>query len=502
LNWFAFAFTIAVFYSMTLKQSIGLAVVVFWCLMNLLLIKRQLWAPPPPLFVSGTGVITEATQEWWGVYYRGDKIGFTSQTIEPNSDGYLLRDDSLLRLNLLGTTQRALTRLAMHVDKEWVLKDFSFELQSNDMRFKSRGKIVPGKLHLEIESADHTSTQQIALTQPPYLAAALKPLVATQQLEPGKEHFFTIFDPSTLSQQITSIVIEGREQILVGDKTEPAIKLRQKFKGLSVVSWIDGRGRTLKEESPGGFALRREAPQQAKSFAESRAVPLDMIADASIAVGKVIAQPQSRSALRLRLSGVNMANFALDHGRQKFSGNELWVEREKVGPSDTYKIPLQDRRFSSFLRPTAFLQSDHPRIRAHARQILGDETDAYRAILRLKTSVYNEIQKQPTISIPNALEVLYSKKGDCNEHTVLFNALARAAGIPARTVVGMVYLRGAFYYHAWSEVWLGRWISLDSVLDQFPADVTHIKFVEGEIDRQIDILQLIGNLKIEVLEQQ
>jgi hypothetical protein len=490
-----------VFYSMTLKQSIGLAVVVFWCLMNLLLIKRQLWAPQPPLFVSGTEAITEPIQQWWGVYYRGEKIGFTSQTIEPSQDGYLLRDDSLLRLNLLGTTQRALTRLTMQVDKEWVLKQFNFELHSNDMRFKSRGNIVPGKLHLQVESADHTSTQQVALTQPPYLAAALKPLVATQQLEPGKEHFFTIFDPSTLAHQITSIVIEGREQILVGDKTEPAIRLRQKFKGLSVVSWIDGQGRTLKEESPGGFALRREASQEAKNFAESRAVPLDMIAGASIPIGEVIAQPQSRSTLRLRLSGVNMANFALNHGRQKFSENELQVEREKVGPSDTYKIPLQDRRFSSFLGPTVFLQSDHPRIRNHARQILGDETDAYRAVLRLKASVYNEIEKRPTISIPNALEVLYTKKGDCNEHTVLFNALARAAGIPARTVVGMVYLRGAFYYHAWSEVWLGRWISLDSVLDQFPADVTHIKFVEGEIDRQIDILQLIGNLKIEVLKQ-
>ncbi|MBI2533355.1 MAG: transglutaminase domain-containing protein, partial [Deltaproteobacteria bacterium] len=81
-----------------------------------------------------------------------------------------------------------------------------------------------------------------------------------------------------------------------------------------------------------------------------------------------------------------------------------------------------------------------------------------------------------------------------------FNALARAAGIPARTAVGVVYLRDAFYYHAWSEVWLGEWISLDSVLNQFPADVTHVKFLEGDIDRQIDILQLIGNLKIEVLD--
>jgi Transglutaminase-like superfamily len=502
LNWFSFGFTIAVFYSMILKQSIALAVVLFWCVMNLLLIKRQLWAPSSPVFVSGAGAIREASQEWWGIYYGGEKIGFTSQTIEPNHDGYLLRDDSLLRLNLLGMTQRASTRLTMRVDKEWVLKDFDFELRSNDIHFKSRGKIVPGKLHLEIESAEHTSHQQIALTQPPYLAAALKPLIATQQLEEGKEHFFTIFDPATLAQQTTSIVIEAREQIMIGDKTAPAIRLRQRFKGLSVVSWVDGQGRTLKEESPGGFVLRREAPQQAKSFAEVRAVPLDLISRAAIAVGQTIAEPQNSRTLRLKLTGVNMANFVLAQGRQKFSENELRVEREIVSPSDTYKIPLQDRRFGSFLQPTAFLQSDHPRIRDYARQILGNETDAYRAVLRLKAAVYNEIEKQPTISIPNALEVLHTRKGDCNEHTVLFNALARAVGIPAKTAVGMVYLRGAFYYHAWSEVWLGKWITVDSVLDQFPADVTHIKFVEGEIDRQVDILQLVGSLKIEVLQQE
>jgi transglutaminase-like putative cysteine protease len=146
------------------------------------------------------------------------------------------------------------------------------------------------------------------------------------------------------------------------------------------------------------------------------------------------------------------------------------------------------------------MQSDHPRIRALAQSIIAGETNGYKATLLIKDWVYNKIAKEPTVSIPNALEVLQSKKGDCNEHTVLFNALARAAGIPAKTVVGVVYLRGAFYYHAWSEVWLGDWISLDSVLDQFPADVTHVKFLEGEIDRQIDILQLIGKLKIHVLE--
>src|SRR5207253_10393470 len=93
-----------------------------------------------------------------------------------------------------------------------------------------------------------------------------------------------------------------------------------------------------------------------------------------------------------------------------------------------------------------------------------------------------------------------TKRDECKDHTVPFDAIARAAGIPATTAVGIVYLDAAFYYPAWSEVCLGEWISLDSVLNQFPADVTHIKFLEGEIDQQIDILQLIGNLKIQVIE--
>jgi transglutaminase-like putative cysteine protease len=183
------------------------------------------------------------------------------------------------------------------------------------------------------------------------------------------------------------------------------------------------------------------------------------------------------------------------------SENRLEIRRENLSRLAAHRLPIADKQLSSYMQPTPFLQSDHPSIRELAKKILQGETDARRAAIKLKDWVYKEIAKEPTVSIPNALQVLQTKKGDCNEHTVLFNALARAAGIPAKTVVGVVYLRGAFYYHAWSEVWLGDWISLDSVLNQFPADVTHVKFLEGEIDRQIDILQLIGNLKIEVVEK-
>ena len=486
------------FYGMIVRRSIGVAIVVFWAVMNFLLIKRQSLLPAPVLTLRGSEKITEASDEWWGIYYHGEKIGYASQSIEPKARGYKLSDNSRLNLNLLGAVQPAETRLEMEANDEWILERFDFALNSKEIGFKARGVVNSNKLILEIDSAGHRSSREITLSQVPYLLASLKPYVVTQQLETGKKFYFSTFDPSTLSQQITTIVIEGREQIRVGNRLEPAIKMRQSFAGISVISWVDGRGRTLKEESPAGMSMIRQSQQDAKQL-PSRSVPLDMIAQAAITVATPIADAKALSALQLKLGGVNLANFALAGGRQKLTGDQLVITREDLTKLGSAAIPVKETRLQTFLQPTAFMQSDHPRITTLATRIIGAETNAMKAAVKLKDWVYRELAKEPTVSIPNALEVLQAKKGDCNEHTVLFNALARAAGIPAKTVVGVVYLRGAFYYHAWSEVWLGNWVSLDSVLDQFPADVTHVKFLEGEIDRQIDILQLIGNLKIEIM---
>ena len=248
---------------MLVKRSIGVAVVLFWCLMNILLLKRQLWAPPPPITLRSVETITEQIRESWGVFYRGEKIGHASQTITPKAKGYQIQDRSLLRLQLLGTAQNATTHLDIDVDQEWTLEKFNFVLEANDVRFHARGRVIPGKLMLTVDSGGHVTTREMALTQPPYLLAALKPYVATQQLEPGKEHYFSTFDPATLSQQVTMVVIEGREQARIGERIEPAIRVRQRFNGISVVSWLDGAGRTLKEETPVGFSLVRQNPLEA-----------------------------------------------------------------------------------------------------------------------------------------------------------------------------------------------------------------------------------------------
>ncbi|OQB95532.1 MAG: Transglutaminase-like superfamily protein [Candidatus Hydrogenedentes bacterium ADurb.Bin101] len=104
--------------------------------------------------------------------------------------------------------------------------------------------------------------------------------------------------------------------------------------------------------------------------------------------------------------------------------------------------------------------------------------------------------------LSNSLEVLESLEGDCTEHSVLFIGLARAVGLPAREVAGLIYVEGSqpgFYFHQWATVWLGEWVDVDPTFNQLPVDVTHIKLSEGDWFRQAKILPLIGRMKIKVL---
>ena len=104
-----------------------------------------------------------------------------------------------------------------------------------------------------------------------------------------------------------------------------------------------------------------------------------------------------------------------------------------------------------------------------------------------------------TFGVPSALQVLNSRVGDCNEHTQLYVALARAANVPARVVSGLAYVDGKFYYHSWPEVLLQDWVAVDPTFGQFPADAAHLRFVIGGLTKQTEILRLIGNLRIDVL---
>ena len=145
------------------------------------------------------------------------------------------------------------------------------------------------------------------------------------------------------------------------------------------------------------------------------------------------------------------------------------------------------------------IQCDAPELTRRASEAVAGAGTALEVAEVLTDWVFLNVEKEPTASFPTALDVLRHMKGDCNEHSVLFAALARAAGLPAKVSVGLVYMEGAFYYHAWNEVLLGDvWMPVDATFGQFPAAALRLKLSEGEIGEQAKILGVVGRLGIEV----
>ena len=156
-------------------------------------------------------------------------------------------------------------------------------------------------------------------------------------------------------------------------------------------------------------------------------------------------------------------------------------------------------RDTAYTHPEPLIQSTDVAIRAQAIRIIRRERDPRRAAELLNTWVHDSIRPRVTFGVPSAIQVLRDRTGDCNEHTQLFVALARAVGIPARVTAGLAYVDGKFYYHAWPEILLNDWVAVDPTFGQFPADAAHLRFVVGGLTRQTELLRLMGKLKIDVL---
>ena len=128
----------------------------------------------------------------------------------------------------------------------------------------------------------------------------------------------------------------------------------------------------------------------------------------------------------------------------------------------------------------------------------------YAAAVRLAEHVNRRLEKAYGASQDRASDVLATGKGDCTEHAVLFVALARALGVPARQVHGLVYARyadgkDALYWHAWAEVLSGgEWIAVDPTFGQPVADATHLALGSGP---QVDTVGLLGALEVRGVEE-
>jgi hypothetical protein len=133
-----------------------------------------------------------------------------------------------------------------------------------------------------------------------------------------------------------------------------------------------------------------------------------------------------------------------------------------------------------------------------AANIVRGDLNAPVVTRRLNAWVHDSIRPRISFGMPTAQQILQTRSGDCNELAQVFVALARARGLNARPVTGLLYVDGKFYYHAWAEVLLKDWVPVDPMLNQMPADAAHVRLMQG-LALRTDLIRRWTDLDIRVV---
>ena len=143
-----------------------------------------------------------------------------------------------------------------------------------------------------------------------------------------------------------------------------------------------------------------------------------------------------------------------------------------------------DTSLLKYLEAEYLIESDHPVLIKKAQEITEGASDSWEAAKSLSTWVAYNIHG----AIPggtSAIKTYETRSGECGSHSRLLAAFCRSVGIPARMVVGCMYINyygGSFGQHAWNEVYMGDegWISVDATAFEIDfIDCGHIKLGEN-----------------------
>ncbi len=477
-----------------LKKQIPYIIGIFFTIAFVLLmgIRMGVLQPGTSRQNSMHGPAIPEKDSWMSIYRDDQKIGYAHRILKKTGAGYLVRDDAHLRLNIMGMVQDMNMRTRGNLNADFSLSSFHFELASGLFDFSATGEVKNNTLQVRMDGRE----THFPLSEPIHLAAGMIDAAAARALTPGEKTSFHVFDPASLRKKPVEITFSGYETLTLAGRPVQTRKYTVDMMDLRQTAWVSEDGDVIREEGLMGIIMVKSDAKEAPSGIGSSETA-DLTESFSVPANMPIPNQNDRTRLTLTLSGPT-ERFFINGGRQTFQNGLLTIVKETMEPSSVpspeFKSPGNER----FLKSSAVIQSHHPKIRKAVADIISDEDSPLERITAILTWINQNITKRPVLSIPSALETFENRMGDCNEHAVLFAAMARAAGIPTQIEAGLVHMGGRFYYHAWNAVYLGRWVTVDAIMAQFPADVTHIRLIRGDQADQLDLVHAIDHIQLQI----
>ena len=456
-------------------------------------------------------------EHWYNLALMNTKIGYmhvsTDKTDYQGEEVDRHKIDMVMNFKALGTDVTLEITRVEYTGSDLMPRHFLST--SNESGLKQvEGRIVEGIAYIKTTLNGETTESEVPVPPDTISEHVGVESLFRQGLKIGEKRNFHIFSFDLLKPVKTEIEVEGQDTLTYQSEEKQVYILRQTLdmmNGITAKVWLDTDGVNYRTEVP-MMGLSMVTTKTDKETALGDTEEVDVVLKTRILPSGKRPTPQAKNfKAEVKLPAGNIADAIMSNAQQQLivtseKAGRLSIQVPTVAAEDCPNLPIQDVE-SEFLGASAYIQTDAPAIRARTEEILDGEVNSWRAAEKLCEWVHTAItEKKMSGGFGSSLTVLETLSGDCTEHTVLFIALARAAGIPARICSGITFAKDAFYYHFWPEVYVGSWIQMDPTFGQTIADANHIQLggstVESDnlMEFAEGVFRTLNQLEIAIVE--
>jgi hypothetical protein len=440
--------------------------------------------------------------DWYGVYLQNKKIGYLrndrkrmgDQIIEEQimsmklvSFGKKVEISSTQTMTFSGSAPYPLLS-AMLVEKSGPIEKKTAITRVRGMGYEAVHEVGGEKRTTLLKDIDYTLADASATEVWVRGAPKIGDVVVTRN-----------FDPEQLKMDVhTNKVLSSKKSLAGGVQVHfYEVETNSKLRQIKSLNRYDDQGTTLSANIV-IFELRKETEEQARDTQYSQ----DLFVMGMVKLDRGIGSTGKVAELVLEVDGKEAEAFE-DGPRQSVVATDKGSRLIKLGKKYGKQQKATEAEIKEALAETNSYPLNHPRIKALAEKVTdGARTDDEK-VAKIVAFVHDFVKPHLAASAPNIHDLLEKKSGDCKSYSLLFNNLARAAGVPAREVSGLLYVGDdfkAFGGHAWNEVVLGGyWVPVDASMGETEVNATHISF--GTEHRATkNLLTTLGKLSFRLIE--
>ncbi len=209
----------------------------------------------------------------------------------------------------------------------------------------------------------------------------------------------------------------------------------------------------------------------------------------------------------IKLHGNVGAVLAPEDARQRMDpdsaadGNfiRVTVEQHQRDPGSV-DLPVFDRTLLQYVKGDSMIALDNQPVRSRATSLKSWERKSDAVVRSLLSMIKWDFTEDLFVPLVPASGIAEVPRGASIHASLLFVAIARAVGLPARFVFGAVPVDGRWRTKVWAEVWSEDWSSVDPLTGSILRDAAHVKLLHAtSLDQILDqSRRLRSNLSVRV----